>query len=144
MTTAPTKVEAGWRKQESSDMTLAITQLTGLLGLIFGIVGTVMGVLNYLRDRANVQVTLQWDMAITPGSKYDPNERWGLVRVANVGCRPIFVSHVAIRLPKGFEHTHLVVMEGMAGRSLERAIRLKRLSSAKMDSRSTPLAGESW
>jgi hypothetical protein len=97
---------------------MTISQLTGLLGLIFGIVGTVLGVLNYLRDRATVQVTLQWDMAVTPGSEYDSNKRWGLVRIANVGRRPIFVSHVAIRLPKGFEHTHLIVMEGVAGKKL--------------------------
>ncbi len=94
---------------------MTITQLTGLLGLIFGIVGTVLGVLNYLRERANVQVTLQWDLAVTPGGKYDPNKRWGLIRVANVGRRPIFVSHVAIRLPKAFEHSHILVNEGIAG-----------------------------
>jgi hypothetical protein len=88
---------------------MTITQLMSLLGLIFGVVGTVLGVLNYLRDRADVRVTLQWDMAVTPGGKYDHRKQWGIIRVANVGRRPIFVSHVAIRVPKGFEHSHLVV-----------------------------------
>ena len=97
---------------------MTITQLTGLLGLVFGVIGTVLGVLNYLRDRAEVKVTLQWDMAVTPGGKYDATKRWGIVRVANVGRRPVFVSHVAIRVPKGFEHSHLVVGEGISGVTL--------------------------
>ena len=38
---------------------MTIKKVTGLLGLIFGLVGMVLGVLNYLRDRASVQVSLQ-------------------------------------------------------------------------------------
>jgi hypothetical protein len=92
-----------------------MTQITSLLGLVFGVTGTVLGVLNYLRDRAQVRVTLHWDMSVTPGSKYDSKKKWGIVRVANVGRRPIFVSHVAIRLPKGFNVTHLLLSEGVEG-----------------------------
>ena len=94
---------------------MTITQLTGLLGLIFGLVGTILGILNYLRDRADVTVTLQWDMAVTPGGEYDARQKWGIIRVANVGRRSIFISHVAIRVPKGFAHSHLVASEGISG-----------------------------
>ncbi len=94
---------------------MTATEAASLLGLTFGVVGTVLGVLNYLRDRAKVVVTLQWDMSVTPGDRYDANKRWGIIRVANVGRRPIFVSHVAIRVPKGFSHSHLVVNEGIGG-----------------------------
>jgi hypothetical protein len=93
---------------------MTITQLTGLLGLIFGIVGTVLGVFNYLRDRAVVRVSRQWDMTMASGPR-SSNEKMGLIRVANIGRRPIFVSHVALRLPKGFSKTHLVVSGGIAG-----------------------------
>lgn len=92
-----------------------ITQVTGLLGLIFGLVGMVLGVLNYLRDRASVQVSLKWDMSVTDNPLYDPKKKWGVVRIGNVGRRPIFVSHVALRLPKGLDKTHLVLNDGIAG-----------------------------
>jgi hypothetical protein len=54
-------------------------------------------------------------MAVTPAGKHDHRKLWGLVRVANLGRRPIFVSHVAIRLPRGFEYSHIVVDEGLGG-----------------------------
>jgi hypothetical protein len=30
---------------------------------------------------------------------HDPNKRWGVVRVTNVGRRPIFISHANLRYP---------------------------------------------
>lgn len=97
---------------------MTITQVTGLLGLIFGIVGTILGILNYLRDRACVQVSLKWDMTVTDNPLYDPKKYWAVVRIGNVGRRPIFVSHVALRLPKGLKKTHLLLNDGIAGARL--------------------------
>src|SRR5690606_6434339 len=49
------------------------------------------------------------------GTEYDPSKKWGFIHIANTGRRPIFLSHVALRLPKGFDHSHLVIMEGITG-----------------------------
>jgi hypothetical protein len=96
-----------------------MSNIAGILGLIFGVIGTTLGVLNYLRDRPDVIVELQWDMSVTPGSGYDHTKLWGIIRVANAGRRPIYVSHVALRLPKGFDHTHLVISGGITGVTLK-------------------------
>ena len=100
---------------EALESRITITQVTGLLGLVFGIVGTILGILNYLRDRARVQVSLKWDMSVTDNPLYDSKKLWGCVWVGNTGRRPIFVSHVALRLPKGFKNSHLVLYDGIAG-----------------------------
>jgi hypothetical protein len=92
--------------------------LVAIFGLVFGVIGTTLGVLNYLRDRAKVIVSLQWDMSVTPGTVYDPEKKWGIIRVSNVGRRPIFVSHVALRLPKGMAASHLVIQSGIEGKRL--------------------------
>ena len=44
---------------------ITISELTGLLGLIFGVIGTSIGVFNFWRDKGKLVVWLQWDMAIT-------------------------------------------------------------------------------
>ena len=98
-------------------MTLA--EFISVAGLIFGLSGFILGILNYLRDRAHIEVTLQWDLTVTPGTEYDPAKPWGLITVTNAGRRSAYVSHVALRLPrKKFEDSHLVIMSGIAGKKL--------------------------
>ena len=97
---------------------MTITDFVAVCGLVAGITGTVLGILNYWRDRAKVEVSLQWDMEVTPGSGYDHTKKWGVISVTNVGRRPIFVSHAALKLPKGYEGTHLVVNAGITGKTL--------------------------
>jgi hypothetical protein len=99
-------------------MAITLTDVVAVGGLVSGIVGFVLGVMNFSRDRAKLDVLLQWDIEVTPGSEYDPNKKWGLVRVSNVGRRTAFISHVAIKLPKGYDHTHLVAMDSVAGQKL--------------------------
>ncbi|MEO8767578.1 MAG: hypothetical protein ABI363_04455 [Nitrosospira sp.] len=74
-----------------------------------------MGVLNFLRDRGRLVVRLQWDMAITGESE---EKRVGCIAVTNTGRRAIFMSHVALRLPKGGEHTHFLIRDGLNGQKL--------------------------
>ncbi len=99
---------------------MTVTDVAALLGLISGVTGTVLGVLNFLRDRAAVEVSLQWDMSVTPGTEYDANKKWGVIIVANVGRRPIFVSHVALRIPKAAQqnYSHMVLNSGIVGKTL--------------------------
>ena len=65
-----------------------------LVGILAGTIGLVLGVLNYLRDRAKVTITLQWDRVIAGEGPYDKEKTWGQVTVANCGRRTIYVSHV--------------------------------------------------
>lgn len=101
---------------------MTVTDLIAILGLISGVAGTVLGVLNFLRDRAAVEVSLQWDMAVTPSTGLDARKLWAVITVTNVGRRPIFVSHAAIRLPKravkAGGYSHLVANDGVVGKTL--------------------------
>ncbi len=97
---------------------MSLSEATGLGGLIFGLAGFVLGVLNYLRDRHRVNVSLQWDLDVTENSGYDATKKWGLITVTNVGRRATYVSHVALRLPKGHDATHLLIRTGIEGKKL--------------------------
>lgn len=102
-------------------MASGITQseVIALGGLCFGLAGFVLGVMNFRRDNPKVLVELSWDMSVTPGTAYDPNKKWGIVTISNVGRRPIFLSHVALRVPAKYGHNHLVLSEGIFGRKLQ-------------------------
>src|ERR1700682_2565679 len=70
---------------------IGVTQVTALVGAFTGIAALVLSVTNYLRDNPKVIVTLLWDMSVTDNPRYDRNQQWGIVSVANVGRRPIYV-----------------------------------------------------
>ncbi len=91
-----------------------MTQLNDIattIGLVTGISGFTLAILNYCRDNPKVRVELQWGM-----KELGVDEYIGVIRVSNIGRRPIFVSHIALRLPKGFGETSLILKEGIAGR----------------------------
>ena len=97
---------------------MTFSEFISALGLCFGLAGFVLGVLNYLRDRHRIDITLQWDLDVTPGTSYDQTKKWGVIRVTNAGRRPTYVSHVALKIPKGYDHSHLVIMGGISGKKL--------------------------
>ena len=97
---------------------MTLSETVGLIALVFGVSGFVLGVLNYLRDRHKVVVSLQWDLEVTPSSGYDSEKLWGVITVTNVGRRPTHISHVALKLPKGYDHSHLVQMGSITGKRL--------------------------
>jgi hypothetical protein len=76
----------------------ALVTTGSILGMVFGTAGFTISVLNYLRDRPRVKVILQWNMV-------DPqtNEVKGLVRVTNIGRRPIFICIAALEVPDGVD-----------------------------------------
>jgi hypothetical protein len=102
--------------QDTLSMTLQET--AALAGLMLGTAGSVLGVMNYLRDRAKVRVTLQWDMSVTDNPAYDSSKKWGVVTITNTGRRPVYVSHVALRLPKGSKRRVLLLRESVSGEKL--------------------------
>ncbi len=95
-----------------------VTQITALIGAFTGIVALVLSITNYLRDNPKVTVKLLWDMSVTDNPRYDRNKLWGMVTVANVCRRPIYVRIANLKLPKGHRHSHLVLSEGIAGNRL--------------------------
>ena len=101
-----------------------VTLITAICGTVFGFAGLVLSILNYFRDRPELVVTLKWDMAVTDNPTYDPKKPWGIVRVTNIGRRPVHLAAVALKLPRsfdtagGFEHTHLLLAASMGGKKL--------------------------
>lgn len=87
--------------------------LAAILGMILGTAGFTVSLMTYLRDRPKIRLKLQWDMMDTSTKKL-----MGLVRVTNIGRRPIFVSVVALELPKGHSHSHLILNSSMPGTKL--------------------------
>ena len=92
--------------------------IASIVGIVFGAVSLVVSFLAFFRDRPRVHVTLQWDLSVTPGTKYDHTKQYGVVSVVNVGRRPIFVSHASLKLPRGLDATHLLLIEGIGGTKL--------------------------
>jgi len=94
---------------------MTITEVVALLGLIFGLIGTIISLLNYWRDRAKVVVFLKWDMTAT---REIEEKTFGCITITNTGRRSIFISHVALRLPKGEEFSHFLIQGGLKGQTL--------------------------
>jgi hypothetical protein len=92
----------------------ALTVAASVIGMVLGTAGFVMSILTYLRDRARVKVTLQWKM-----QNLKTGQSQGLVRITNIGRRPVFISSVALELPKGFKRRYLVKLETIGGTKLD-------------------------
>src|SRR6266700_2689712 len=91
----------------------AISMTAAVLGMILGTAGFTISLMNYLRDRPRVRLTLKWDM-----TELGTGRLFGLVKVTNVGRRPVFISAVALELPPGFKHSHLILNNSIAGTKL--------------------------
>ena len=97
---------------------MGLSDTASLLAIILGTTGTVLGILNYNRDKAKIKVTLQWDMKILNNPKYDEYKSWGIITATNTGRRPIYISHASIKLPRGFDEGYLLVAEAISGKKL--------------------------
>ena len=98
---------------------MTITGIAALLGVIFGVSALVLGILNYNRDKGRTRVTLQWDMSSYGDPRYDEDKLYGVVTVTNTGRRPVYISRVALKLPKDYkDYSYLLLRDGIAGQKL--------------------------
>jgi len=98
---------------------LTLTDVTAILGALLGTAGFVLGILNYLRDRPRVAVLLQWNvLAVSDVRATDSSEECGLITVTNLGRRPVFISHVCLRLPKHCTDRLLLLRNSISGQRL--------------------------
>ncbi|HLH10152.1 MAG TPA: hypothetical protein VKW78_23155 [Terriglobales bacterium] len=98
--------------QAANNAVLTLSNVAALLGMVLGTAGFVISMMEYLRNRPKVKVTLKWDMTDTL-----TKEKMGIIKVTNVGRRPIFISIVALELPKGFNR-YLVISDSIKGHKL--------------------------
>ena len=80
---------------EVTNASQMVAIVTGILGAMLGSAGLAISILNYLRDRPNLKVTLQWDMTIL-----ETKATLGLVRVTNIGRRPVHLGIVRWLFPR--------------------------------------------
>ena len=89
----------------------ALTTTGSILGMVLGTAGLTISLVNYLRDRLQVKVTLSWNM-----TDARTHEVRGLVRVTNTGRRAVFISIAAIEIPN--TSTVYVLSDSLAGTKL--------------------------
>jgi len=97
-------------------MTITVTDITAILGVVFGTGGLVLGILNHLRDSPKVDVCLLWNMEVIPADAVSPDRRQcGMITVTNSGRRPVYISHVCLMVPK---NTGLLLLDSVQGQKL--------------------------
>lgn len=99
-------------------MKITLTDITAILGVVFGTGGLVLGVLNHLRDRPRIKVHLQWNMEIRDDSPGQAEGECGLITVTNAGRRPAWISHACLILPKSHKNHLLLLRDSIRGRKL--------------------------
>ncbi|MCB4757602.1 MAG: hypothetical protein LHV69_11340 [Elusimicrobia bacterium] len=113
-----TTAVSSFAQSQSRSSGMSISDIGSLLGMVFGTAALTFSAMNYLRDRPKVKVFIQWDMDAIGDGPIDKKKKWGIVNVANVGRRPIFVSHVAIRLPPKEAKKYFLVADTIYGKKL--------------------------
>jgi len=94
--------------------TQVVSLITGILGSLLGGAALVISILNYRRDKPQLKVTLKWDM-----TEVGTRRMMGIVKVANVGRRPVHLGAVALELPPSLKHSHLLLHDSIKGKRLD-------------------------
>ncbi|HHF7346531.1 TPA: hypothetical protein ACPSKB_002972 [Legionella feeleii] len=85
------------------------------IGIMTGMSGLVLSILNYIRDNPKLYVTLSWDFEAFGNTNLEKGKKYGIVRVTNTGRRPIFISHISIITPSKQE---LLISDSIYGEKL--------------------------
>jgi hypothetical protein len=94
--------------------TQLVSLITGILGSLLGAAAIVISVLNYRRDKPQLKVTLKWDM-----TEVGTRRMMGLVKVANIGRRPVHLSVVALEIGGHQKYSHLILNDSIKGKRLD-------------------------
>jgi hypothetical protein len=94
--------------------TQLVSLITGILGSLLGATAIVISVLNYRRDKPQLKVTLKWDM-----TELGTQRMMGLVKVANIGRRPVYLSVVALEIGGHQKYSHLILSDSVKGKRLD-------------------------
>jgi hypothetical protein len=92
-----------------------LTDVLALWGALLSTALAAYKVAEYRRDRPIVKISLMPGMKATPGSAYGDMNLL-VVRVANVGRRPVVITHVSLRLPPGGEASHLLCFDTLTAK----------------------------
>jgi hypothetical protein len=92
---------------------ITLSEFASILAMALGTAGFVMALMNYVRDRPEIRVGVNWHM-----EEVRTGEKMGIVTVSNIGRRPIFISIAVMRVPKQFKPRHFVLMESVQGQKL--------------------------
>ena len=126
----------------SYDQIEILNHVGTVIGIVVGSSALILSLMNHLRDKAKVRINVVWDLNVTDGKeKYvraqfpgitekqlgtildrfraNPKKRYAVVTVANIGRRPIFVSHAGFRIPKGRGADYELFSEMIAGITLK-------------------------
>jgi hypothetical protein len=71
------------REKSAMIHVITLSELAAVIGMVLGTAGFVMGLMNYLRDKPRIKVSVNWNMV-----EVRTDVKKGMVVVANVGRRP--------------------------------------------------------
>lgn len=91
------------------------TFVLSLIGTLTGTAGVVLSILNYLRDRAKVRVLLQWDFRPIGPNNQPIGKPMGVVTIANIGRRPVYMKLVYLEVPKRSGGGPLILKHSLNG-----------------------------
>jgi hypothetical protein len=96
--------------------TQVISLITAILGAVLGSAALAVSMMTYLRDKPKLKVLLQWDMTET-----QLGTMMGLVRVTNIGRRPVHLGIVALEIAPETKckHGHLILNDSIKGKRLD-------------------------
>ena len=94
-----------------------ITSTLAVVGAVTGPIGAVLGWITFWRDRPRLKVELIWDQLPFGNTGFAPGTSLAYVRIANIGRRPIYFSHVHIE-PQEVGGAHTLLTSGIKGQSL--------------------------
>lgn len=94
------------------------TFVLGLFGTLTGTTGVVLGIFNYLRDRASAVVTLGWDFVTLDSNNKPTGQPMGVVGIANNGRRPLYIKLVYLYVPKRSGHPAMILRNSLKGQKL--------------------------
>ncbi len=76
------------------------TTLLSIAAIVISVIGLLVSVFNYKRDKYRVVVELDWDNGRHyVGMRANVVETWGAITVSNQGRRPVYIRTVGIKYP---------------------------------------------